>query len=360
MTPLSIYRENLSAGNITADPAQRAAMEKLDQLHHELAKPIPRRKWYQLRSREAQDPVRGCYLWGSVGTGKTMLMDMFYQAQPVEQVLRMHFHRFMKSVHDDKSDIRDRQDPLDFIADKYASRFRVLCLDEFTVTDITDAMILAVLLHHLFRRGVVLVTTSNSSIKDLYRDGLQRSRFLPAIELLASHTEAINVDSGSDYRMAYLKDDAIFHTPLGHATDTALTKCFHRLAGKDALNHKSITISGRSVDTLGHGFGAAWFTFESLCESNRSQLDYIEIAREFHTIVLSGIPELDHTMDDAARRFIQLVDVLYDRNVNLIASSQRQPGEIYTGNRLAEPFLRTASRLNEMSTSDYLSRPHLS
>ena len=177
MTPLSIYQDNLSAGNITADPAQRAAMEKLDRLHQELAKPRPRRKWYQLRNRETRDPVRGCYLWGSVGTGKTMLMDMFYQAQPPENVLRMHFHRFMKSVHDEKSGIRDRQDPLDVIADTYASRFRVLCLDEFTVTDITDAMILAVLLNHLFQRGLVLVTTSNSRIEDLYRDGLQAFPF---------------------------------------------------------------------------------------------------------------------------------------------------------------------------------------
>jgi cell division protein ZapE len=360
MTPLEIYQNNLDAGSISPDLGQLEAVGKLDFLHQELASPAPTRKWYQRLSSPERPGVRGCYLWGSVGTGKTMLMDTFFQAQPDSRAHRIHFHRFMQAVHDEKNRIRDHQDPLDIIAGNYASKFRVLCLDEFSVTDITDAMILSGLLNHLFRRGLVLVTTSNSRIEDLYKDGLQRTRFLPAIELLQTHTNEIQVDSGSDYRMAYLKDDAIFHTPLGEESSRALANCFRQLSGKDAYDGKTIVISGREIDTAGHGSGAAWFTFGSLCESSRSSLDYIEIAREFHTVILSDIPRLDSTADDAARRFIQLVDIFYDRNVNLIASSACAPAEIYSGVRLAEPFRRTASRLNEMSTDDYLSRPHLS
>jgi len=273
---------------------------------------------------------------------------------------RIHFHRFMQSVHHRKNEIRGEQDPLGIIAGSIASEIKVLCLDEFSVTDITDAMILYGLLDHLFRRGVVLVTTSNSQIDSLYEGGLQRARFLPAIALLKKHTDEIHIDGGNDYRMAFLQEDAIFHCPLGKSADAELAKCFKQLAGQFDDSIQSITVEGRNIDVISTGSGVAWFEFHSLCRTNRSKSDYIEIGRQYHTVLISNIPQMDAAMDDACRRLIELVDELYDRNVNLIVSSAEQPEWLYVGKRLAEPFRRTISRLNEMRSLEYLSKPHLS
>jgi cell division protein ZapE len=342
------------------DQAQLRAIRLLDSLYYKLITTRPRSNWIQRLRKPSVDTLSGYYLWGSVGTGKTVLMDMFHRCLPAGFAQRIHFHRFMQSVHDRKNEIRGQQDPLGIVATDIASELKVLCLDEFSVTDITDAMILYGLLDHLFRRGVVLVTTSNTKIDDLYRDGLQRTRFLPAIDLLKKHTDEIHIDGGSDYRMEYLQDDAIFHCPSGENADAELARCFERLAGPVDENITTLSIFGRSIDVIAIGSGVAWFDFQSLCRTNRSKSDYIEIARQFHTVLISNIPQMDAAMDDACRRFIELVDELYDRNVNLIVSSATQPDRMYVGKRLADPFLRTASRLNEMRSRAYLSKPHLS
>ena len=360
LTPLEIYHNRIDEGVIQSDPGQLAAVRHLDQLHHELldSAPEPKRFW-QLRTPEPET-VRGVYLWGSVGTGKTMLMDTFVQAQPPESTRRVHFHRFMRTVHEQRQEILNQQDPLAIIASRYAESYRVICLDEFSVTDITDAMILSGLLRNLFTRGVVLVTTSNSRVDDLYRDGLQRSRFLPAIDLLKMHTHSVEVDNGTDYRMALLRENVAFHSSADTDLRPVLEKSFAQLSDGCPVRAGSISILGRDVETIASGSGVAWFSFVELCETTRSSADYLEIAREFHTVLLSDIPVLDHTSDDAARRFIELIDVLYDHNVNLIASAQRPPGELYSGKRLAAMFDRTVSRLVEMGSENYLARPHLS
>lgn len=362
---IQVLQARVERGELEMDPAQFSATQKLDALHHQL---IARsqvssrvRTWYRnLFGHSDRSMIKGLYLWGGVGTGKTLLMDMFYQSLPARSARRIHFHRFMQSVHDEKNRIGDRSDPLGVVAGKWASKWRVLCLDEFSVTDITDAMILSGLLRHLFRRGVVLVTTSNTEPQNLYQGGLQRERFLPAIELLENHTTSVEVDNGNDYRMAHLRDEAIYHIHCGDQTLSKLRHCFDVLTGARSSGRQSVTINDRMVEVCAVGCGVIWFEFAGLCQTQRSRLDFIEIARQYHTVILSDIPQLTAAMDDAARRFIELIDELYDRNVNLIASSTRLPDQIYVGKRLAEPFKRTSSRLVEMSSDEYLSRPHLS
>ncbi len=361
---MQVFQAKVDRDELKMDPAQFAAVQKLDALRHQLiAQPLtPNRflSWYRNRfARPGRTMIRGLYLWGGVGTGKTLLMDLFHQSLPARSAQRIHFHRFMQSVHDEKNKVGDQADPLDIVAGKWASKWRVLCLDEFSVTDITDAMILSGLLRRLFRRGVVLVTTSNTRPQDLYRDGLQRDRFLPAIELLENHTVSVEVDNGNDYRMAHLRDEAIYHIHRGDGTTAKLRHCFEVLAGARSSGRQSITINDRMVEVCAVESGVIWFEFAGLCQTHRSKPDFIAIARQYHTVILSDIPQLTAAMDDAARRFIELIDELYDRNVNLIASSTRLPDQIYVGKRLAEPFKRTASRLVEMSSDDYLCRPHL-
>ncbi len=362
---MQTFQARVACGELEMDPSQFAAVQKLDDLHHQLiTRPQVSNRLLAWRWNRFAPPgrtmIRGLYLWGGVGAGKTLLMDLFYQSLPPRSARRIHFHRFMQSVHDEKTRLRERSDPLDLVAGKWASEWRVLCLDEFSVTDITDAMILSGLLRHLFRRGVVLVTTSNTQPKNLYADGLQRRRFLPAIELLENHTVSVQVDNGNDYRMVHLRDEAIYHIHRGDETTAKLRRCFEGLTGARSSGRQSVTINERAVEVCAVESGVIWFEFAGLCQTHRSKLDFIEIARQYHTVILSDIPQLSATMDDAARRFIELIDELYDRNVNLIASSTRLPEQIYVGKRLAEPFKRTASRLVEMSSDDYLCRPHLS
>ena len=378
--PLTLYRRRIEQGELSPDAAQLNAIRQLDALCHKLVSNQDHGNWFQRLFKPAKASAHayspgyshayssGYYLCGGVGSGKTMLMDMFYQSLPEGLGQRIHFHRFMQSVHDRKNKIKGRQNPLDLVAASFASRIKVLCLDEFSVTDIADAMILSGLLDHFFSHGLVLVTTSNTEINNLYRDGFQRHRFLPAIALLKQHTVAIQVDSGNDYRMACLQGHAVFHMPPGARADAALAKCFHQLTGKvDDSAHDNVhgdaqvmTVCGRDIAIVATGSGVVWLEFQALCQTHRSKSDYIEIAKQCHTILLSNIPQLDAALDDAARRFMELVDELYDRNVNLIVSSAHPPENIYTGKRLAEPFKRTASRLTEMSSHEYLAKPHLS
>jgi len=354
--PSALYQAEVDAGNISADAAQLAALTELDNLFDALFADN-KAGWFS-RFRSPAAPT-GLYLWGGVGTGKTLLMDMFFRALPAGMARRVHFHRFMQWVHDERQQIRDRQNPLSIIVEKLATRHRVLCLDEFAVTDITDAMILHGLLKALFGNGMTLITTSNIPRRDLYKDGLQRDRFQAAIELLEAHTTEIHVDSGNDYRTAFLKDDSIYHTPNDEEADRALAACFQRLSALQEESKNQIEIHGRKVEVVATGSGVVWFEFEVLCEGHRSKMDYIELSKRFHTLILANIPVLDDDRRDATRRLIELVDELYDRGVNLIVSAAAEPDWLYRGSKLAAPFERTISRFREMSSSEYLGRPHL-
>ncbi len=310
--------------------------------------------------RRAPPAPRGIYLWGGVGRGKTFLVDLFHDCQPAAGRRRIHFHRFMQSVHAALRDSREEPDPLARIATDWARRLRVLCLDEFHVSDITDAMLLGNLLQSLFARGVVLVTTSNEEPRRLYSNGLQRERFLPAIAALEAHTEVINVDGGMDYRLRALERAAIYLVPSGAAADAALESAFAAIATETGASGAVIDLDGRPVRARRAADGVALFDFRELCDGPRGTRDYIELARCHHTVLVADVPAFDALSDDRARRFIHLVDELYDRNVNLVVSAAAEPPALYQGERLRSAFARTASRLIEMRTAEYLARPHLS
>ena len=355
-----LYARALRQHGFSADPGQRAVLARLDLLRRRLtraARGAPR--WLAWLGRApVEAPVCGLYLWGGVGRGKTWLMDLFVESLPFPARRRQHFHRFMHDVHAQLATLKHERDPLERVAETIASEVRVLCLDELQVTDIADAMILGGLFAGLFRRGLTLVATSNTALRDLYKDGLQRARFVPAIELLERHVEVLHVDGPTDYRLRELTQAGVY-LPLG-APDTVarLAQLFGRLAHDGAHSGGEILIEGRPIAVVREGPGVAWFEFAVLCGGPRSTDDYIEIAREYQSVIVSGVPVLEAANDDEARRFIELVDELYDRNVNLILSAAALPPGLYRGERLAAPFERTVSRLIEMQSDEYLAREH--
>ncbi|KAB7624449.1 cell division protein ZapE [Alkalilimnicola sp. S0819] len=361
MTPWERYQADLKRPEFTHDPAQETAVRHLQQLYEALlARPEPgmiERIWSRLR-RERPGPERGLYFWGGVGRGKTYLVDTFFECLPFEDKRRLHFHRFMHWAHAELKQLKNAQDPLEIVAERFAAEARVICFDEFFVSDIADAMILGGLLRGLFARGVTLVATSNIPPQELYKDGLQRERFLPAIELIQRHTTVLNVDGGTDYRLRFLEQAEIYHTPLDEGADRVLGEDFRQIAGEPGREGEPLEVEGRSIPTRRLADGVVWFDFKALCDGPRSQSDYIEIAREFHTVLVSGVPEFHRERDDQARRFISLVDEFYDRNVVLILSAERLPEQLYTGRRLAFAFERTVSRLQEMQSREYLARAH--
>lgn len=302
-------------------------------------------------------PVGGLYFWGGVGRGKTYLMDVFYDALPFAEKKRTHFHRFMRHVHQELKTVDGQKDPLLLVADRFAEQTRVLCFDEFFVSDITDAMILGGLMEALFARGVTLVATSNIVPDGLYKDGLQRSRFLPAIDLIKQHTVTVNVDGGVDYRLRVLERAELYHCPLDYEADISLRRSFDSLAPEIGQADLEIEIEGRGIPVRWVADDVAWFDFLALCDGPRSQNDYIELAREYHAILISNVPLFDDS-DDQARRFINLVDEFYDRNVKLVLSAAVPLNELYQGGRLGFEFERTQSRLLEMQSHDYLAREH--
>lgn len=367
MTPLEHYNNDLTHHHFIEDPAQRMAVEKLDELYHRLlAHPITpttpeKRSWLPWRKREPASvtPVKGLYFWGGVGRGKTYLMDTFFHALPFDNKMRMHFHRFMHRVHQELRILDGEADPLPQIADKFAQETRVLCFDEFFVSDITDAMILGTLMEALFARGITLVATSNIVPDELYWNGLQRARFMPAIDLINQHCEVVNVDSGVDYRLRTLTQAAIFYHPLGDTATETMQAYFKKLNGGGGQRDQVIDVNNRPLHTIENGDGVAHFSFAELCQSARSQTDYMEIARLYHTVLVADMPQLHSTQDDAARRFIALVDEFYERSVKLIISAAVPLDSLYDGDRLAFEFKRCQSRLIEMQSHDYLALPHL-
>ena len=298
-------------------------------------------------------------MWGGVGRGKTHLMDLLFDSLTLSARLRLHFHEFMHGVHGELKTLGQRQDPLQIVADRLAARARVLCFDEFHVADITDAMLLGRLLDALFERGVVLVATSNSSPDRLYHDGLQRERFLPAIEAIKKNTEVFHLDSPTDYRLRALERAEIYHCPLDADAEVSLARSFASFSIVGGQADVVLTVNGRSIPTRRCCEGVVWFDFEVLCGGPRSPADYLEISRRFNTVLLGGVPCMGDERGDAALRFVHLVDEFYDRNVKLIVSADAGPAGLYTGKRFADRFERTRSRLEEMRSHEYLARPHL-
>jgi cell division protein ZapE len=285
-------------------------------------------------------------------------MDLFYDCLPVKDKQRVHFHRFMQRIHASLRELGNTSDPLPQIAQNWARDCRLLCLDEFHVADIADAMLLAGLLEHLFAQGVTLVTTSNIEPQQLYKDGLQRARFLPAIDLLLEHTRVMHLGGDTDFRLRILEQSEIFHHPLDNAAEIVLKDSFDRMSADCELAH-DLEINGRPFHAVRRGDGLVWFEFEELCEKPRGSVDFIEIARAFNTVMLSNMPQLLEEDANSARRFIIMVDEFYDRNVKLLMSAAVPIEKLYTGKLLAFEFQRTASRLTEMQSHDYLATPHL-
>ncbi|WP_339899759.1 cell division protein ZapE [uncultured Gilvimarinus sp.] len=361
LSPQARYEEDLKRPGFVADATQADAVVRLQRLYERLQEPVKKPGlWQRLMGREQQEPVVGLYFWGGVGRGKTYLMDNFYESLPFEQKMRVHFHRFMRRVHGDLKQFAGRKNPLEQVAEGIAAEARVICFDEFFVSDITDAMILAGLLRELFARGVTLVTTSNIEPAGLYRDGLQRERFLPAIALLQKYTEVVNMDGGVDYRLRALSQAELYYSPLGAEAEAALSAAFERLLPPGAQVRESTTIEveQRRINVRKQADDVVWFDFAALCDGPRSQNDYIELAREFHAVLVSDIPVLGGAKDDQARRFINLVDEFYDRGVKLVVSAAAPLSDLYAGGRLEFEFGRTESRLLEMQSHEYLAREH--
>lgn len=362
MTPKADYQALLDSGALEPDPAQAEIVNRLHLLHLQLLEPPPRPPGLLQRLtgryKTINEPPLGLYIWGSVGRGKTWLVDLFYNSLPLPQKRRVHFHRLMQEIHQMLAGLRQQADPLDRVADQLARNARVLCLDEFIVTDIGDAMILAQLLHALFQRGVTLVTTSNTKPDNLYLGGIQRASFVPAIELLKKHTQVIELRGSLDYRLRYLKQARVYHTPLGRESERVMQEEFQRLAPEEARIGGVINLFQRDIRVVQIADDLVWFKFDVICGPPRSQADYLEIARCFHTVMISDIPLLTQSQDDATRRFLYLLDEFYDRKVKLIVSAERTPELLYQGRRLAFDFQRAVSRLQEMQSAEYLSSPH--
>ncbi len=362
LTPLKKYQQDLQRDDFSHDAAQEEAVKLLDDLFHRLLK--RNAKSGSLLSKlmsafSTPEPEKGLYFWGGVGRGKTYLVDTFFDCLPFDKKKRLHFHRFMHEVHHKLKHYKGEKNPLDRIADEMANDLLIICFDEFFVSDITDAMILGGLFQALFARGVALVATSNIPPEKLYWNGLQRERFLPAIELVQKHTQVVNVDGGIDYRLRTLEQAEIYHYPLDQQAIDNLNFSFDHLATEVEPDGTPIKVEGRSIETVRLGEGVVWFDFNAICNTPRSHADYIELSRCYQSVLISDLKQMGNDNNDAMRRFISLVDEFYERNVKLIIAAEVPMEQIYTGTGLAFEFKRTLSRLQEMQSHDYLARPHL-
>ncbi|NML32256.1 cell division protein ZapE [Paraburkholderia antibiotica] len=356
MNVTEYYEKELQTRGYQSDPAQRAAVDRLQRCYEE---------WVEYKSRRSNafkklinhpDLPRGVYMWGGVGRGKSFLMDSFYMIVPVQRKTRLHFHEFMREVHRELEELKGQADPLDELARRIAKRYRLICFDEFHVSDIADAMILYRLLDKLFENGVQFVMTSNYDPDTLYPDGLHRDRMLPAIELIKQKLDVLNVDAGIDYRQRTLAQVEVYHTPLGAAAGKALRDAFARLAAvpdESPLLH----IEKRELKALRRADGVVWFDFATLCGGPRSQNDYLELASRFHAVILSDVPQMSARMASEARRFTWLIDVFYDHKVKLLMSAAVRPEQLYVDGPMANEFTRTVSRIVEMQSKEYLDTP---
>ncbi|MCM5680995.1 cell division protein ZapE [Schlegelella sp. S2-27] len=354
MTVTELYEQMLKARGYRSDPAQQRAIEALQRCYEEWLDYKARRSNAITKLLRHPPLPRGVYMYGGVGRGKSFLMDCFFNAVPLQRKTRLHFHEFMREVHRELADLKGTVNPLDELGKRIARKHRLICFDEFHVADVTDAMILHRLLKALFDNRVSIVTTSNFHPDELYPHGLHRDRILPAIELLKDGLEIINVDNGTDYRRRTLEQVTLYHTPLGTAADAAMEQAFEQLAevrDDDPVLH----IEHREIHARRRAGGVVWFDFQTLCGGPRSQNDYLELATQFHTLLLSNVPRMPPRLASEARRFTWLVDVLYDRRVKLIMSSEVPAEQLYTEGPLAHEFPRTVSRLHEMQSKEFLS-----
>ncbi len=370
LSPTSRYQQALSEGSHQPDNVQREAVSRLDSIWHALTtKPAEAAPSGGLKAafgrllgkKEPQSvaPVRGLYMWGGVGRGKTWLMDLFYQSLPGTRKQRLHFHRFMLRVHEELTALQGQSDPLDIVAERFKAETDVLCFDEFFVSDITDAMLLGGLMKALFARGITLVATSNIPPDELYRNGLQRARFLPAITAIKEHCDIMNVDAGVDYRLRTLTQAHLWISPLNEETQQQMDKLWLALAGAERGNAPVLEVNHRALQTLGVVNQTLAVSFTTLCVDARSQHDYIALSRLFHTVMLFDVPVMTTLMESEARRFIALVDEFYERHVKLVVSAAVPLYEIYRGERLKFEFQRCLSRLQEMQSEEYLKREHM-
>lgn len=363
LTPWEYYQKDLQRDDFQYDAAQEQAVKHLQRLYDDYLHLQQQRNGFAFKLKQLwqkkREPLQGLYFWGGVGRGKTYLMDVFFHCLPTQRKRRMHFHRFMHYVHDELKTLQQQENPLNIVAQRIAADTDIICFDEFFVSDITDAMILGGLFEKLFAEGVSLVATSNIIPDGLYRNGLQRERFLPAIKLLNQYTDVVNVDSGTDYRMRALDQAEIYHFPLDAQAEQNLQMAFNHLA-TDAVQHDcDVEIEHRKMHCRSEGQGCVWFDFAVLCDSPRSQADYIEISRLYHSVLLSHVPQMKADKEDAARRFIAMVDEFYERHVKLFISAAVPLEQLYAGERLTFEFERTLSRLQEMQSTEYLQRAHL-
>lgn len=360
--PAAALRAAAAAHGVHLDADQQQVAARLEQLGATLARSHGswrerlRRRWRPTTGNEA--PVQGLYLWGGVGRGKTLLMDLFYESLGALPRERVHFYRFMRTVHAELHQLKARVAPLDEVAARHARRVRLLCLDELLVADIADAMLLAGLFEGLFKRGVTLVATSNVPPRGLYKDGLQRQRFIPAIELLERHLQVLHLDAGIDYRLRTLQQAPTYLNANKPNAQSEMAARFAALTGTQPHGPLELSVEGRPIVARAATPDAVWFDFNDICDGPRSQNDYIEIARLYHTVFVSNIPLFTAAQDDAARRFIMMIDEFYDRNVNIVVSAAAPPAELYRGERLRFEFERAASRMIEMQTQAYQSGEH--
>jgi len=367
LSPIEKYKQDLTRDDFLFDAAQEHAVTHLQRLYEDLQKkPIAvsgfkkvLNRWKKVYMKPEVKPIQGLYFWGGVGRGKTYLVDTFYDCLPFTNKSRVHFHRFMHRVHDELKLLTGQSDPLKIIAKRFADETCIICFDEFFVSDITDAMILGTLFEELFALNVTLVATSNIIPDELYRNGLQRERFLPAIKLINEHTDIVNVDSGVDYRLRTLEQAEIFHFPLDEQANDNLNHYFRQLSCEPGEQGAEIEINHRQLPTIAVSDGVAFFEYSVLCESARSQSDYMEISRFYHTVLIANVTQMHAENDDATRRFIALVDEFYERNVKLIMSAEVTLEDLYSGGRLSFEFKRCLSRLQEMQSHDYLASEHL-
>lgn len=348
--------QTVAARGYTLDAAQQAAADRLQKLFEDWAEYKSRRSNALTRMLRRPPIPRGVYLWGGVGRGKSFLMDTFFADVPLIRKTRLHFHEFMRGVHHELDELKGTENPLDAVAERIARRFRLICFDEFHVSDIADAMILHRLLVRLFDLGVGFVMTSNYPPDGLYPDGLHRDRVLPAIALIKERLDVLNVDAGIDYRQRTMERIETYLTPLGEASEARLTQAFEQIAEADD-DDPVMLIEARQIRARRRAGGAVWFDFAVLCGGPRSQNDYLEIAARFHTVVLSNVPQMSAGQSSEARRFTWLVDVLYDHRVKLVVSAAVAPEQLYVAGVLAREFHRTASRLAEMQSREYLDAP---
>ncbi len=368
---LARYEQKLSQDDFKPDDVQRDAITRLDAVQRALivSQHEPSASGKGLFGRlsrlmgkeksEARAPVRGLYMWGGVGRGKTWVMDLFFQSIPSDRKLRFHFHRFMLRVHEELIQLQGQSDPLLTIADRFKAETDILCFDEFFVSDITDAMLLGTLMEALFARGITLVVTSNILPDELYRNGLQRARFLPAIEQIKQHCDVMNVDAGIDYRLRPLTSAHLWNAPLNEATHAEMERMFKVLAGSARDDAPVLEINHRQMATLGVSEGVLAIDFLTLCGEGRSQHDYIELSRRFHSVLLCDVPVMIYKTEDQARRFLALVDEFYEHHVKLVVAAEASLFEIYQGTRLKFEYQRCLSRLQEMQSEEYLRLPHL-